>query len=112
MKMLLLFTALTLSGAAYAQDSQPAGADVPPVSAPETPVPPDNSAPTAPDPAASAPAAPEAAPAPEATPAPTPEPSAKTYPPCSRTVTDSCMNSPQRHSRRHVTTHHRVMKKK
>lgn len=88
MKMLLLFTALTLSGAAYAQDSTPV--------------------PEAPDATAPAAAAPDPA-TPEPTAAPATDPSAKSYPPCSKSVTDNCMEG---HSRRHVTSHHRVMKKK
>jgi len=102
MKILLLAAALSLSGAAYAQAGQPP--DSGDVSTPDATAPataPDSTAPdtTAPTPDSTAPAATTSAPTSTDT-ATAPEASTKNYPPCSRTVTDNCMQGGGRHHAR------------
>lgn len=111
MKMAIFAAAFALSGAALAQDMQPAPAPTPPETAmPETPPPPaptsvpaDNSAPQLDNQGTPVISSPAEAPAgfnqppqvggtgaaPDARPAP--QPATQNYPRCSRTVTDNCV---------------------
>jgi len=100
MKILLLAAALSLSGAAYAQAGQPP--DSGDVSTPDATAPataPDSTAPDTTAPDSTAPAATTSAPTSTDT-ATAPEASTKNYPPCSRTVTDNCMQGGGRHHAR------------